>query len=139
MTVREIIMARRRIILLALVVAVAVAIAIRRPWDRPVQPNAPPGIDVTKMATLQCVIAGGGPCTVKIEGRTGGGLARFTFNLAGVSKSLTQHVEAPLELDAVTVERGGKTHRQELNVTIPAGQAREIKINEDNSVEVAPG
>jgi hypothetical protein len=136
MSVREIIMARRRIILFALVVAVAVFIAVRRPWDLPQQPAVPPGVDMKKMATLQCVIAGGGPCTVKVEGRTGSGLARFTYNLSGVSKSLTQHAEAPLELDAITVERDGKTHKQELTVAISAGQSREIRINADDSIEV---
>jgi hypothetical protein len=129
-------MARRRLILFALVVAVAIVIAVRRPWDRPVQPAVPPNIDMTRMATLRCVIAGGGPCTLKVEGRSGAALTRFTFNLTDVSKSLTQHAEAPLELDAVTVERGGKTQRQDLKVTIPAGQSREIRINADDSAEI---
>jgi hypothetical protein len=129
-------MPRRRIILFALVVALAIVIAVRRPWDRPQQPTAPPGVDMTKMATLQCVIAGGGPCTVKVEGQSGSTLNRFTFNLNGVSKSLTQHAEAPLTLEAVTIERGGKTHTQEVKITISAGQSREIKVNADDSVEI---
>jgi|SRR5947209_9493005 len=142
-------MARRRIVLFALVVAVAIFIAVRRPWDQPVQrhppgqtpPNTVDGPDVDplnpgKLVTLQCVLNGAGPCTVKVESRgAGGSVNHFTFNMSGVTKSLTQRTLGPLTIDAVTVERDGTTHRQELKVIIPAGQSREIKVNADNSVE----
>ncbi len=137
-------MARRRLIIFALVVVAAVFLAVRRPWERRQPPPTidAPNLDVLhpeKLVTFQCVIDGGGSCTVRVAGHHGEALDRITFNMAGEARSALQRVAGPWTIDSITVERGGKTHRQDLNLTIPGGQKREIWVNADDTVELRPG
>ena len=133
-----------RLVSSALTVVAAVILAVRRPWEqsKPLPTVDAPNLDVLhpeKLVTLQCVIGGGGPCSVRVTGHHGEALDRLTFNMAGETRSAFQRVAGPLAIDSITIERGGKTHRQELNLTIPGGQKREILVNADDTVELRPG
>jgi hypothetical protein len=135
---------RRRLILFALIVAAAVILAVQRPWEKVAPPRPPaigaPNLDVlnpAKLVALRCLLAGGGPCSVTIVGHSGETLSRLTFNLSAAgTPSGSQSVAGPFTIDTVNVERGGKTHRQEFNVTILGGQTREVRVNPDDTVEL---
>ena len=139
---------RRRLIILACLVAIAaIVVAVRRPWEHPaVGPQAPfvinpadlEALNPANLATLRCIIPGGDDCTVTILGNARGSIDRTNFNLhGGEPRQFLKRALAPFIIETVTVERGGKTHKQELNLTIPPGQTREIRITPDGGVEVA--
>jgi hypothetical protein len=44
----------------------------------------------------------------------------------------------PNTIEAVLVERAGKSQRHEMTVTVPAGERCEIRVNPDDVVEVIP-
>jgi hypothetical protein len=142
-------MSRRLIVLAVVMMTVAVVLAVRRPWERqppqqpaPQQPYAITSDDLAKlnpanMVTLRCIIPGGDDRSVTILGGSGGNIDRTNFHLKDKeAREFTKKASGPFTIATVTVERGGQSHKQELNITIPAGQTREIRIKPDDTVEI---
>jgi hypothetical protein len=105
--------------------------------------QAPP-IDVgsllnpAKLVTFIGVNKSSRSCKVTV---TGGG-DNFHSNIsadvpAGQSRNLSS-VNGPFTIQAVTVERDGKSRRHDLKVPVAAGEKKEIRVNEDDTIEVAP-
>jgi hypothetical protein len=133
---------RRLMALGFVVVAAAVGLSVWRPWQKP-PPQPPinaPGVDPLNPASTVTLVVktAGDPCTVTMTGRYSSTLDRSTFNKVAAGEARTRRVPGPYTLQTITVERGGKTHKQDLNVTIPGGQTREIWVNADDTVEVRP-
>lgn len=133
---------RRLMALGFIVVAAAVGLSVWRPWQKPppVTIDAP-GLDPlnpAKMVTLWVVKSAGGSGRVTLTGHYGSTFDRAVFNMPVGETRYQRRVSGPYVIEAVTVERDGKTHRQELNVTVSGGEARQITINADDSVEVGP-
>jgi hypothetical protein len=125
-----------------IVVAAAVGLSVWRPWQKPppVTIDAP-GFDPlnpAKMVTVWVVKSAGGSSHVTLTGHCGSNFERAVFNMPAGETRYRWRVSGPYVIEAVTVERDGKTHRQELNVTVPGGEARQITINTDDTVEVGP-
>jgi hypothetical protein len=140
-------MTRRLLVLAAVMVAVAGVLVVRRPWERPAagpannpQPAGITAADVAKlnpasMVTLRCVIAGGGDCGLTIMGSNGDNIDRTMFNLKVGIPQETLKI-APFTIKSITLERDGKKHTQNTNMTIPPGQKRELRVRADDSVEI---
>jgi hypothetical protein len=127
------------------VIAAAVAYAVWRPWPAPTPSSSDPAaapkpaiISDGKTVNLVIVKSAGGPCMVTVTGSHGDSRPSWTARLqAGDDQSLLM-IPGPYSIDAVTVERAGKTRRHELKITIPGGETREVRVNEDDTVVVAP-
>jgi hypothetical protein len=125
-----------------IIVVAAVGLSVWRPWQKPppITVDAP-GLDLlnpAKLVTLSIVKSAGGPGRVTLTGHYGSTFDRAFFNLLAGETQYQRRVTGPYVIETVTVERDGKSHRQELNVTIPGGEGRRITINADDTVEVGP-
>ena len=133
---------RRQMALGFVVVVAAVGLAYSRPWQKPppivIDAPALDPLNPAKLVTLAIINSAGEPCTVSMTGHYGNTLDRATFTKLSPSETRSRGVPGPYTLDTVTVERGGKSHRQELNVTIPGGESRQLTVNADDTVEVGP-
>jgi hypothetical protein len=125
-----------------LVIAAAVGLVAWKPWRQP--PPVPvdvPNLSVlnpANLVTLSVVKSAGGPGRMTMTGHYGNTFDRAVFNMPPGEGRYLRRVPGPYVLDTVTVERDGKTHRQELKLTIPAGESRQITANADDTVEVGP-
>jgi hypothetical protein len=138
-----------------IVVAAGVVLAVWRPWATPQPPPdardpkgtvnfKPPEItdpgallDPARMVTFVCVNQAGGPCKVRVTGHAGNTSADMSAQLAAApSRAPNLLTSGPFTVEAITVERGGKSRRQALNVTVPGGQTREVRVNADDGVEL---
>ncbi|HEX4592517.1 MAG TPA: hypothetical protein VH120_21490, partial [Gemmataceae bacterium] len=126
---------RRLLVFLAVVVAGVIVFQLtQRQHQKPAQP--PPTLDAPNLnvlnpaniVSIQCVLAGGGPCTVTISGHYGETLDRSIFKLSPENpRPPVKRVPGPFTIDSVIVDRGRQVNRQELKITIPAGQSRELR------------
>jgi hypothetical protein len=145
-------MIRQRWLTVGLVViGAAVAFAVWGPWPAPRPPTAqmpPPIIDPAevlkaakidggKAVTIVVVKSAGGPCKVTVTGGHGDSHGDLTANLQeGEGRSMMM-ISGPYTIETVTVERAGNTKRHDLKITVPGGETREVRVREDDSVDVA--
>jgi hypothetical protein len=145
-------------IILTIVVGAGIYLAVWRPFivntaprklDMPVgdaQDNAftPPTIDPselvagTKMLEFVYVNNSGSPCKVTVVGGYGRTRDSMSAELAVSPARSSTMASGPYTIEAVLVERAGTSRRHEMNVTVPAGERREIRVNPDDGVEVIP-
>jgi hypothetical protein len=123
------------------VIAAAVGLNAWRPWQKPAPPVTvdAPGLDPlnpAKMVTLMVVKSAGGSGRVTLTGHYGGTFDRAIFNMPAGEMQYQRRVPGPYVIESVTVERDGKTHRQEMNVAVPGGEGRRITVNADDTAEV---
>ena len=126
-----------------IIVTSAVGLTVWRPWQNspPITIDAP-GLDLlnpAKLVTLSVGKSAGGSAQVTLTGHSGSGLDRVVFKMPAGETRYQRRVSGPYVIENVTVERDGRTHRQELNVTVPGGESRQITVNADDTVEVGPG
>jgi hypothetical protein len=134
-------MNRRRLLVFVAVVVAAAAVYQFAPRQQAKQAPLPvigPNGDLlnpSKLVTLRCVLAGGGPCTVSVAAHSGDTRDRLIFKLKPGEPG-SQSVLGPLTVDSVIVDRAGKVNRQELKLDVPAGETREFRVQADDTVEV---
>jgi hypothetical protein len=135
---------------------IAVTVALWR-QPAPVAPPvaAPPALNVTAdapgkdsaifgvggpgsagMATVKATNKGG-PCKLAIAGN-GSFRGNFGSDLAAGESRMVMAVSAPFTIESLTVERAGKSRRQDVTLNVGSGEIREVVVNADDSVEVVP-
>ena len=142
---------RRRLLLVVAIVLVGIVFAVRRPWEH--MGNGPDGgqspytitstdfdlLNPANNVTLRFVVSGDDDCTVTVTGGHGGNIERSNFRVKGTEeRTRTLKARGPFIINSVTVNRDGQTHKKDLNVTVPPGQTREVRIKPDGSVEIVP-
>ena len=127
-----------------IVIAAAISFVIWRPWisipagrtSTDGSAGQPAIINDAKMVNLVCAKSAGGPCKVTLVGGHGDAHGNMTANLQSGEDQSMMMISGPYTIESVTVERSGKTRQNDLKITIPGGETREIRVNEDDSVTV---
>lgn len=131
-------------------VGAAGALAIWRPWETSPSSSVKKGesavsgdlgalLDPATTVTLVCVNRSGSPCKVTVAAAGASIRGNMSAELSAVeSRSSRLVFSGPCTVESVTVEREGKSRRQEFNVTIPKGETYDVQVNPDDKVEVRP-
>jgi hypothetical protein len=142
----------------AVVLVGTVAIlSVWRPWvaigvvPRPTVPAATEGasftplpvnlnelVDPAKMVTLVCVNKSGRACRVTVAGGFGSLRGRTSAELPAGETPSSMMISGPYTIETITVERDGKSHRQDMNFTLSVGLKYDVRVSADDTVEVIP-
>jgi hypothetical protein len=119
------------------VVVVIIVLVVWRPWVRSQDASLEVNFDPAELVTIVCVNKSGTPCKLTLVGSREG----TDFDLSAMMQRegrATLKTPGPSTLEAATVERGNRPHRQELNISLDAGKTYEARVNGNDKVEVIP-